>query len=191
MDFFSWIFISWWHCTNALYVIIYIVRAVMGAYKVYHTHEHNASVFMERRERGGIYHGDYFVYKTYSAFTTDWIWMLVLLLIWKSIVDDDGWKLLMLHILPFDVASEDEGVVVSTFFGSLMGDVKDSSPLESFSISAPNWWRAVIVEGVGSGMLFCNPTQNTHSIRRKAESERSSDKFIERQKWKKGQQKEE
>lgn len=91
-----------------------------------------------------------------------WIFFL-LLLIWKSIVDDDddGSKLfLLLLILPFPF-NDDVGsttvmvvvlVVVLTSFGSLMG-VNDSSPLESFSISAPNWWRAVIVDGVGSGML--------------------------------------
>ena len=30
---------------------------------------------------------------------------------------------------------------------------KDCNPLDSLSISAPNWWRAVMVDGVGSGML--------------------------------------
>lgn len=29
----------------------------------------------------------------------------------------------------------------------------DSNPRDSFNISAPNWCKAVIVDGVGSGML--------------------------------------
>jgi hypothetical protein len=45
--------------------------------------------------------------------------------------------------------------LISTFSGSFMG-VNDSSPLDSFNISAPNWWRAVIVDGVGSGILWIN-----------------------------------
>lgn len=143
----SWIFITWWHCTNPLYVI-YIV----GGDDAYNSEMYVYNGFI----RAGIYHYHKEIIlciKTYCAFTIDWIWMLLLLLIWKSIVDDDdGWKLLMLHTLPFDDASKEGAAAVSTFFGSLMG-VNDSSPLESFSISAPNWWRAVIVDGVGSGML--------------------------------------
>lgn len=32
-------------------------------------------------------------------------------------------------------------------------ETTDSNPRESFSISAPNWCKAVIVVGVGSGTL--------------------------------------
>lgn len=107
--------------------------------------------------QGYLSRGDYFkllfnTYFTTSASVALCLWMLLsLLLIWKSIVDDDGWKLLMPSFL-FDVGSTASASVVLTSFGSLMG-VNDSSPLESFNISAPNWWRAVIVDGVGSGML--------------------------------------
>ncbi len=147
--FFSWIFIFF-----SVFLIYIFVAKIFNLYI-------NGFVTLMKR---------LFAYKTHSAFIIGWIWMLLLLSIWKSIVeDDDGWKLLMLHIFFFDNASEDGATLVSTFFGSVMG-VNDSSPLESFSISAPNWWRAVMVDGVGSGMLCCWPGTTKN---------REFDKFIE------------
>ena len=53
--------------------------------------------------------------------------------------------------------SESFALVLSAFlflpFVDSTSGANDCSPRESFSISAPNWWRAVMVDGVGSGML--------------------------------------
>lgn len=55
-----------------------------------------------------------------------------------------------------DVVSLECGLSICLFLSSddSLTGAKDSNPLESLSISAPNWWSAVIVDGVGSGMLL-------------------------------------
>lgn len=50
-------------------------------------------------------------------------------------------------------------------------DETASNPRDNFNISAPNWWSAVIVDGVGSGMLFTmeikTKTKEFHLIKMK------------------------
>lgn len=59
--------------------------------------------------------------------------------------------ILLLLLLPLDVFI-DELVDI----GTTIDDETASRPRDNFNISAPNWCNAVIVDGVGSGMLHMN-----------------------------------
>lgn len=68
--------------------------------------------------------------------------------------------LLLLLLLPLDVFI-DELVDI----GTTIDDETASRPRDNFNISAPNWCNAVIVDGVGSGMLHTNKiVKKTYSL---------------------------